>query len=177
MEAEVQRLLQCQKENADPFTILKVDLATCTVDDVSKSFRKIVVLVHPDKCKIDQAGTAFHVAEKAYRTLEVESNILRLREAAARKAKKEEAMRARRAAANSHSGDPATDSTTASLNPQERREALKRDRLQETQLEAARLAEETEAKRRRVEQQRAEQTEMAAELKRQAEEWQAMQSL
>lgn len=177
MEQEVARLLQCQKEGADPFKILKVDIATCTVDDVAKTFRKIVVLVHPDKCKLPQAADAFHVAEKAYRLLEVEKNILRLRQAAERKTQTADRIRRASAAAASSNSSTTASSHDVEMTTEERRTAMKRDRLHEAQLEAARLAEESDNKRRRVEEQREQQANMAVELKRQAEEWRAMQQL
>ncbi|EHA8590503.1 putative J domain-containing protein spf31 [Cocos nucifera] len=53
---EVVRILSCFKLN--PFEHLNLPFDSST-DDVKKQYRKLSLLVHPDKCKHPQAKEAF----------------------------------------------------------------------------------------------------------------------
>lgn len=79
--SEIRRLLDCQHKNSSPFTVLQLDIATCTVGDVNKSFRRIALLLHPDKCKLPHASDAFHVAERVHKSLSQEAVLLHLQRA------------------------------------------------------------------------------------------------
>ncbi|XP_009758748.1 uncharacterized protein [Nicotiana sylvestris] len=53
---EVNRILSCFKLN--PFEYLNMSFDS-SIDDVKKQYRKLSLLVHPDKCKHPQAKEAF----------------------------------------------------------------------------------------------------------------------
>ena len=53
---EVNRILWAFKLNPYEKLNLRFD---CTIEDVKRQFRKLSLLVHPDKCKHAQASTAF----------------------------------------------------------------------------------------------------------------------
>ncbi len=58
-QAPPRRILWAFKLN--PFEKLNLRF-DCTLDDVKKAFRKISLMVHPDKCKHEHASTAFESA-------------------------------------------------------------------------------------------------------------------
>ncbi|KAG6432745.1 hypothetical protein SASPL_104331 [Salvia splendens] len=63
---EVSRILSCFKLNA--FEYLNLPF-TSSVDDVKRQYRKLSLLVHPDKCKHPQAKEAFGALAKAQQLL------------------------------------------------------------------------------------------------------------
>ncbi|KAL6563700.1 hypothetical protein OROGR_002659 [Orobanche gracilis] len=63
---EVNRILSCFKLNAFEYLNLPFD---SHVDDVKKQYRKLSLLVHPDKCKHPQAKEAFGALAKAQQLL------------------------------------------------------------------------------------------------------------
>eukprot|EP00475_Leptophrys_vorax_P037467 TRINITY_DN64658_c0_g1_i1.p1 TRINITY_DN64658_c0_g1~~TRINITY_DN64658_c0_g1_i1.p1 ORF type:complete len:249 (+),score=55.34 TRINITY_DN64658_c0_g1_i1:294-1040(+) len=65
-ENEVKRILSCFKLN--PFEQMNLPFDS-TLDDVKKQYRKISLMIHPDKCKHPQAKEAFDVIAKAQEKL------------------------------------------------------------------------------------------------------------
>ncbi|CAL5428353.1 unnamed protein product [Camellia sinensis] len=65
-ENEVHRILSCFKLNAFEFLNLPFD---SSLEDVKKQYRKLSLLVHPDKCKHPQAKEAFAALAKAQQLL------------------------------------------------------------------------------------------------------------
>ncbi|KAK8930709.1 hypothetical protein KSP39_PZI016955 [Platanthera zijinensis] len=65
-ENEVVRILSCFKLN--PFEHLNLPFDS-SLDDVKKQYRKLSLLVHPDKCKHPQAKDAFGALAKAQQLL------------------------------------------------------------------------------------------------------------
>ncbi|XP_010535717.1 PREDICTED: J domain-containing protein spf31 [Tarenaya hassleriana] len=63
---EVARILSCFKLN--PFEHLNLPFGS-SVDDVKKQYRKLSLMVHPDKCKHPQAKEAFGALAKAQQLL------------------------------------------------------------------------------------------------------------
>uniref|UniRef100_A0A7N0U8H1 J domain-containing protein n=1 Tax=Kalanchoe fedtschenkoi TaxID=63787 RepID=A0A7N0U8H1_KALFE len=63
---EVLRILSCFKLNAFEYLNLPFD---ASVDDVRRQYRKLSLLVHPDKCKHPQAKDAFGALAKAQQLL------------------------------------------------------------------------------------------------------------
>ncbi|KAL3530295.1 hypothetical protein ACH5RR_009617 [Cinchona calisaya] len=63
---EVNRILSCFKLNSFEHLNLPFD---SSVDDVKKQYRKLSLLVHPDKCKHPQAKEAFGALAKAQQLL------------------------------------------------------------------------------------------------------------
>ncbi|XP_061353658.1 uncharacterized protein LOC133298406 isoform X2 [Gastrolobium bilobum] len=63
---EVLRILSCFKLN--PFEHLKLPFDS-SIDDVKKQYRKLSLMVHPDKCKHPQAKEAFGALAKAQQLL------------------------------------------------------------------------------------------------------------
>ncbi|KAF3788130.1 J domain-containing protein [Nymphaea thermarum] len=63
---EVARILSCFKLNAFEHLNLPFD---SSIDDVKKQYRKLSLLVHPDKCKHPQAKEAFGALAKAQQLL------------------------------------------------------------------------------------------------------------
>ncbi|XP_046742863.1 dnaJ homolog subfamily C member 8 [Diprion similis] len=57
--------------NLNPFEVLQIDPAT-TIDEVKKKYRRMSILVHPDKNQDDaeRAQQAFEIVNKAWKTLE-----------------------------------------------------------------------------------------------------------
>ncbi|RAL45963.1 hypothetical protein DM860_006117 [Cuscuta australis] len=65
-ENEVSRILSCFKLN--PFEYLNLPFDS-SIDDVKRQYRKLSLLVHPDKCKHPQAKEAFGALAKAQQLL------------------------------------------------------------------------------------------------------------
>ncbi|KAK9122933.1 hypothetical protein Sjap_012535 [Stephania japonica] len=63
---EVSRILSCFKLN--PFEFLNLGFGS-SLDDVKRQYRKLSLLVHPDKCKHPQAKEAFGALAKAQKLL------------------------------------------------------------------------------------------------------------
>eukprot|EP01059_Diplonema_ambulator_P029541 TRINITY_DN49088_c0_g1_i1.p1 TRINITY_DN49088_c0_g1~~TRINITY_DN49088_c0_g1_i1.p1 ORF type:complete len:231 (+),score=83.96 TRINITY_DN49088_c0_g1_i1:61-753(+) len=87
MSDEAQMLMKRIDDAKDDwFRILGLELETCTVDDVKQSFKKIVMKLHPDKCKLPGAAEAFTKADKAYKGLNDPEVLKKFKDAAAKKA-------------------------------------------------------------------------------------------
>ncbi|CAH9115496.1 unnamed protein product [Cuscuta epithymum] len=65
-ENEVHRILSCFKLN--PFEYLNLSFDS-SLDDIKRQYRKLSLLVHPDKCKHPQAKEAFGALAKAQQLL------------------------------------------------------------------------------------------------------------
>jgi DnaJ family protein C protein 8 len=65
-ENEVRRILSCFKLNAFEYLNLPFD---SSLEEVKKQYRKLSLLVHPDKCKHPQAKEAFGALAKAQQLL------------------------------------------------------------------------------------------------------------
>lgn len=78
---EIARLLACEARKASPFEYLQLDIATCELTDVNRQYRKIALLLHPDKCQLANAADAFHAAEKVHKSLSQESIFYHLKRA------------------------------------------------------------------------------------------------
>ena len=65
---EVQRIIRTK----DLYEVLQVE-RTCSSDDLKRSYRKIAVKVHPDRCKDPKATEAFQKVSHAYQTLSDEN--------------------------------------------------------------------------------------------------------
>lgn len=63
---EVVRLVE--KEYVNPYDVLEIGFEAGDVE-IKARFRLLSKLVHPDKCKHEKAKEAFHVLDKAYKTL------------------------------------------------------------------------------------------------------------
>lgn len=79
--AEIERLLACEARKASPFEFLQLDIATCELTDVNRQYRKIALLLHPDKCQLLNATDAFHAAEKVHKSLSQEAVFYHLKRA------------------------------------------------------------------------------------------------
>lgn len=79
--AEITRLLACEARKASPFEFLQLDIATCELSDVNRQYRKIALLLHPDKCSLPNASDAFHAAEKVHKSLSQEPIFYHLKRA------------------------------------------------------------------------------------------------
>lgn len=79
--AEITRLLACEARKASPFEFLQLDIATCELSDVNRQYRKIALLLHPDKCSLPNASAAFHAAEKVHKSLSQEPIFYHLKRA------------------------------------------------------------------------------------------------
>eukprot|EP00743_Colponemidia_sp_Colp-15_P002831 GILK01003063.1.p1 GENE.GILK01003063.1~~GILK01003063.1.p1 ORF type:complete len:263 (-),score=64.42 GILK01003063.1:48-797(-) len=66
-ESQIPRLLDL-KDMKNPYEILILSF-DATADDIKKQYRKLSILVHPDKCRDERAPDAFHVLEQAYKEL------------------------------------------------------------------------------------------------------------
>ncbi|KAK8550766.1 hypothetical protein V6N13_119268 [Hibiscus sabdariffa] len=64
---EVVRILSCFKLN--PFEFLKLPFDSSSPEDIKKQYRKLSLMVHPDKCKHPQAKEAFGALAKAQQQL------------------------------------------------------------------------------------------------------------
>ncbi|KAG5510828.1 hypothetical protein JKF63_07900 [Porcisia hertigi] len=79
--AEIARLLECEARRASPFEFLQLDIATCEVADVHRQYRRIALLLHPDKCQLANAIDAFHAAERVHKSLSQEAVFYHLKRA------------------------------------------------------------------------------------------------
>lgn len=78
---EIARLLACEARKASPFEYLQLDIATCELSDVNRQYRKLALLLHPDKCSLPNASDAFHAAEKVHKSLSQEPVFYHLKRA------------------------------------------------------------------------------------------------
>ena len=92
-DAEVDRILSCFKLNPYEHLNLRFD---ATEDDIRRAFRKVSLMVHPDKCKHVNAKAAFDAIGQAQQLLgqedvkkELDFNLDRAREAVVKAWKKE----------------------------------------------------------------------------------------
>ncbi len=75
---EVNRILGAFKLN--PFEQLGISF-DCTMEDIRRQYRKVSLMVHPDKCKHPRATDAFEVLGNANKALTDEENVRELRHA------------------------------------------------------------------------------------------------
>ena len=75
---EVNRILGAFKLN--PFEQLGINF-DCTMEDIRRQYRKVSLMVHPDKCKHPRATDAFEVLGNANKTLSDEEHVRELRHA------------------------------------------------------------------------------------------------
>ena len=75
---EVNRILGAFKLN--PFEQLGINF-DCTMEDIRRQYRKVSLMVHPDKCKHPRATDAFEVLGNANKALSDEENVRELRHA------------------------------------------------------------------------------------------------
>jgi DnaJ family protein C protein 8 len=92
-DAEVERILSCFKLNPYEHLNLRFD---ATEDDIRRAFRKVSLMVHPDKCKHEKAKAAFDAIGQAQQLLgqaevkrELDFNLGRAREAVIKAWRKE----------------------------------------------------------------------------------------
>eukprot|EP01063_Lacrimia_lanifica_P032255 TRINITY_DN547_c1_g1_i1.p1 TRINITY_DN547_c1_g1~~TRINITY_DN547_c1_g1_i1.p1 ORF type:complete len:263 (+),score=136.15 TRINITY_DN547_c1_g1_i1:85-789(+) len=69
----------------DWFKVLGLEIADCTVDKVKLAYKKAVIHLHPDKCKLDGAASAFSEADKAYKNLKDPETLAKFQKAAQKK--------------------------------------------------------------------------------------------
>ena len=91
--AEVDRILSCFKLNPYEHLNLRFD---ATEDDIRRAFRKVSLMVHPDKCKHEKAKAAFDAIGQAQQLLgtedvkrELDFNLGRAKDAVTKAWKKE----------------------------------------------------------------------------------------
>lgn len=162
---EIARLLRCKP--TDYFVILDVDPTTCDVSDINRRYRRMAQALHPDKCKLPHVVEVFTIFERAHKELSDEEKLVRHKINYDHQRK----VRAARLAEELQRQHEQPTSSVAGLSADEQLRARKREAVREHQLEAVRLADEAERKKRKVEKQETEQAELAAELERQRKEW------
>ncbi|SOV17224.1 DnaJ protein, putative [Plasmodium gaboni] len=64
---EINRILE--HKNSSPFEIFGI-YENINMDLIKSRYRKLSILIHPDKCKIDKAADAFHILTRAYEELQ-----------------------------------------------------------------------------------------------------------
>nr|CCC90590.1 unnamed protein product [Trypanosoma congolense IL3000] len=144
------------------------------MSDVNRSFRRIVLKVHPDKCSLEKAADAFHVAEGAHKLLSNEAAFVRLKIAYEKKKEREAALKEEAAKRQSRETSGATNSghsTDPNVSVAERQRRRRHEQMLEQQMEATRLAEEAARKKQRIERETKEKAELASELERQRKQW------
>ena len=57
-----------KNSSKNPYSILEIPY-DATDDQIKRQYRKLALLIHPDKCRIPQSSDAFHILEEAYSTL------------------------------------------------------------------------------------------------------------
>lgn len=178
---EIERVLQVSDK--DYFALLRIStlaIPNCTIADVRASYKKAVMVLHPDKIQDEElkkkAADAFGRVEKAYSQLKEEATLKRFRDAAVRKRSREEedANIRRQAAVNA--------SRNASATQQQRSAAMEADRirkqhLDEKYLEAVRLEKEREQRKKKEEKDIAEAAKAKTEIEDQTAQWQSLQSM
>lgn len=127
---------------------------------VRKLYRRMAQALHPDKCPLPDAAAAFQRVEKAYQELQELKKFVRHKAAYQQQKRKASLLQRSRAMAE-------RPTTHVPKSFEERHEALRK----EQQLEAARLAEMAEERKRRKEEEAREQAKLAAQLERQRREW------
>lgn len=175
---EIARIMACVKNKADTFAILGLDIEICAFPDIAKKYRRIVVLIHPDKCKLPHASDAFTVVEKAYRAIPDEGILNRLKVAYQKKKEREAKLKVeaeKRQANGGGSGGAATSGVVDNnLSKEERMAKMKAAAREDEYLEAARRAHEAALKKSRHEKRQAEDAVIAAALQRQIDEEKGM---
>lgn len=86
---EVERLLAFGVGRpSSPFEVLgipKDEVLTVTTNEITKRFRQLSLILHPDKCPHAEAGAAFSILEKCYNALKQEPVLLQLQRAEGKK--------------------------------------------------------------------------------------------
>ncbi|SBT80601.1 DnaJ protein, putative [Plasmodium malariae] len=65
-QKEIRRILA--NKNSSPFEIFEI-FENINMEIIKSKYRRLSVLIHPDKCKIEKASEAFHILNKAYEEL------------------------------------------------------------------------------------------------------------
>ena len=60
-----QRLLDMQKTGATPWQVLNVSRQAGT-EDIKRAYRKLSFMVHPDRCKENEANQVFQFLQQSY---------------------------------------------------------------------------------------------------------------
>ncbi len=84
-EAEIARLMALQLTSPSKFQILGIDWQTATAEIVKNKFKKLVILLHPDKVSHPKAADAFAMVNGAYKLLGNDLLLKRAREAEEKK--------------------------------------------------------------------------------------------
>jgi curved DNA-binding protein CbpA len=156
-QKEIDRILKLAKSSPTMFQILDIDPSTATVQIVKKQHTKLVLLTHPDKVSIPNAGDAFALVTRAYKLLSNEVLLKRAIEASAKHA----GLGA--AAGSNKDGE-------IKMNQQEEEEKAK-ERLREEYLAAVRAQEERQRIRQRENAERAETEQEKEDIRAAAEAW------
>jgi len=98
------------------------DFEKCNVEDIKKVYRKLTLVVHPDKCSDERAADAFGKIDKAYKILSDPATLQRFREAAQRKRMRD--------IEQGNTGEPKVRKVDADMTPAER-EAMARKKSQD----------------------------------------------
>jgi len=164
---EILRLLNCKRTKADQFIILGVDPGSCEISDIEKAYRKLSLLVHPDKCALPNGKDAFSILDNAKKSIPDEGVLQKLKIAHKRRMEKAEEESRRRAqrGAGGIGGGGETD--------EQRRARLREEHRYERVLEAARLGDMDAEKKARNEAKVKDDALLEAQLKEQAATWSA----
>ena len=69
IKSQIDRLLTFKDITfIDPFDILNISYNS-TEEQIKRKYRSTAMLIHPDKCSLDNAADAFNILEKAYKYL------------------------------------------------------------------------------------------------------------
>lgn len=94
---QVERLLRFGTGRpTSPFDVLEIspeEVLTVTTTAVTKKFRHLSLILHPDKCPHPEAGVAFAILEKSYNALRQEAVLLQLQRAERKKREQEQQER------------------------------------------------------------------------------------
>eukprot|EP01002_Notosolenus_urceolatus_P015037 NODE_715_length_1842_cov_17.570552_g17_i35.p2 GENE.NODE_715_length_1842_cov_17.570552_g17_i35~~NODE_715_length_1842_cov_17.570552_g17_i35.p2 ORF type:complete len:193 (-),score=52.36 NODE_715_length_1842_cov_17.570552_g17_i35:1078-1656(-) len=77
VEATIKQILEAPNH----FALFGVDPKECTIDEIKKSYRRLAGVVHPDKCKHEQARDAFETLGKAHYLLTDEESLQLMKDA------------------------------------------------------------------------------------------------
>ena len=121
-----------------------LNFESCTVDDIKKTYRRLSLSLHPDKCPDPRAAEAFTRAEKASKILSDPGTLLRFREAAIRKR-----MRVDEQGGEDPKPRGPPSKMEADMTPGERAEAAKRKDMDEAYRRNLRVQREREEKKKR----------------------------
>ena len=71
-ENQIERILQRNHQwiNVNPFTVLGLTDEHATTDDITKRYRKLSTMIHPDKTKVPRSQEAFDEVKRGYERLQ-----------------------------------------------------------------------------------------------------------